>query len=389
MNRDEAYIKLKEMHQLHILESKKEASHELLKQIEDISAETFHKMQQLIRVRPQVPLNEIKSLSSYTKIEDIDSKKEGENLLSLGKVGCLVVAGGQGTRLKFNGPKGMYPLDINGKTTLFEILAEKVLEASKKAHQPLPLAIMTSPYNHTQTMSYFEENHFFGLEKEQVSFFCQKMLPFLEENRDLFLESANEIARAPDGNGLALKHFVESGIYKKWEEKGILYVNFILIDNALADPFDTTLLGFHAESQADVVIKSIMSLDASEKVGILVEKKGKIEAVEYTEIPNCKKLKSHVPANISLFSFTMDFIKKAEKFNLPLHVNYKPAKKNDHESMAFKFEYYIFDVLPFAKTVKVLLYPREMCFCPLKNAEGENSPETVERALNFCALKLN
>lgn len=263
-----------------------------------------------------------------------------------GKMGCIILAGGQGTRLGVDQPKGTFPV-FNHKS-LFEIFFTKAKAASKRAGFALPLAIMTSPKTHQETVNFLEKNHWFGVD---ASIFQQNELPLLDD------EGNPTDKMGPDGNGYVLKLFYESGIYQKWKEQGIECVNVVLVDNALADPFDAKLYRYH---RGDVTIKCIARIDPEEKVGVLAKENGKIKVIEYTELP---EVNHHFPlANISLFCFSMPFIEKCASITLPYHLQ----KKNG----LMKRETYIFDLLPYADEITVLKYPREDTFAPLKDRES-------------------
>ncbi len=258
---------------------------------------------------------------------------------------------------------------------------------------------MTSPLNHEETVAYFEEHSFFGLERHQVDFFMQGMLPILDKEGNLFLETPSKMARGPDGNGNALKHFMTSGILDKWEEKGISHVHFVPIDNPLADPFDVELLGHHISQNNEISLKACLRKTDHEKVGLVVQSENHIKVIEYSEMKerelNAKDPKGNFIfniANLSLFCFSLNFIKRVFKKNkrtLPWHLAWKsvPYVNSQGESIhpkqpnAWKFEYFIFDCLEFTEQTSVIVYPREECFSPLKNTEGENSPATVKQAL--------
>lgn len=202
----------------------------------------------------------------------------------------------------------------------------------------------------------------------------------------------------PDGNGMALHHFFHSGIWSKWNQHGVKVLNFVLIDNPLADPYDAELLGYHMRCQNEVTIKCISRKHAQEKVGVLAHQHGKTRIVEYSELPQ-SLAESVQPdgsllfsyANISLFCFNMDFIKKVANnlSSMPLHKAFKACDYLDfsgrshksEEPIAWKFETFIFDLLPLAEKVGAILYPRERCFSPLKNYEGNDSITTVRQAL--------
>lgn len=370
----------------------------LLDQIMSLDSETFKLQRQLILSPPSYHASSFESFADYQKSGSLSDFQLGKNLITQGKVGCLLVAGGQGTRLKWEGPKGTFPISAVKGKSLFQLFAEKIASASKQAQRSLPLAIMTSPQNDEHTRSFFYQHRFFGLLPDQVTFFSQKMLPLLDQKGNLFLDSPCHFSEGPDGNGGALKQFVEAGIWERWEKMGVECVIFTLIDNPLSDPFDAELVGFHYRQKSDITVKCTKKEDPKEKVGIVVKSKDQILVKEYFEIPSEEQsetlsnesLKHHC-ANLSLFCFSMGLIKEASKKNskLPLHCALKTAHYlsgngalvKPKEPMAWKYETFIFDVLQMTKKTSVLMYPREECFAPLKNAEGENSPQSVKDAL--------
>lgn len=394
--------KLFEIDQPHLLDGWEKLSiHSkslLAKQIESLDIPTFLKQKQLILNIKSNPFEKnqfhFTPFDRYQRSGNFMNFTFGKKLIAEGRLGCLIIAGGQGTRLDSRGPKGAYPVSIIKQKSLFQLFAEKTLAASKQAQTELPLAIMTSPLNHDETLTFFEQHHYFGLSSHQISFYSQEMLPFLNQNGLLFLESPDQIARGPSGNGMSLNDFYKSGIWKKWNEQGVSYLNYVLIDNPLADPYDAELIGFHSTNQLDITIKCIARENPDEKVGILVNNKGKAQVVEYTEFPEEERqarlanaqLKYPI-ANTSLFCFSMDFIRtiSEETEELPLHANLKAATafKNNKidKELAWKFETFIFDLLPLTGKVNALLYPREECFSPLKNATGEASLQAVQNAL--------
>ncbi len=261
----------------------------------------------------------------------------GQELISSGKVGCIVLAGGDGSRLGWNGPKGTFPLfkDKN----LFQLVYEKAKNRGK-------LAIMTSPRNHEITKSFFPDD---------VDLFTQNMLPLLDQEGNPLDE------QRPNGNGQALKCFYQSGLFEKWRQAVVEYVQVILIDNPLAEPFDPKLIGTHFHTKADVCIKAVQRLGPDEKVGVIGEKEGKICIVEYSENPP----KEWNLANTGLYSFSMDFIDKVKEVELPVH----QVNRMFQGKPVIKREYFLFDVLPCSEKTEVIVYPREKTFVPLKDKE--------------------
>jgi UDP-N-acetylglucosamine/UDP-N-acetylgalactosamine diphosphorylase len=369
--------------------------HHLFDQLARIDLPTLRLQQQMVH-EPQIQNRSIEPFTSYSRSGNREDKRSGSEIIANGQAGCLIIAGGQGTRLHIDGPKGKCQITKIRKKSLFQLFAEKTLAAGKQVDRALPLAIMTSPLNHEETVAFFREHAFFGLDPKQVSFFQQGTLPLLDETGNLFLETNDSLSEGPDGNGSALQKFFQSGLWNDWQTKGIRYLNFVLVDNPLADPFDAEFFGFHKRMGNDISIKCIERSDPAEPVGVIVRENGKTAVVEYSELPdeqrkdlNPDKTLRHPLANLSLFCFNMEFIKKLSNIQPILHKAHKAVKFLDakgktvkaDQPMAWKFETFIFDCLPFASKTAALVYPRQACFAPLKNFSGKDSFETVSEAL--------
>lgn len=367
-------------------------------QLKQICLETLNQQKKLVHDAHLFYPSTIDPFDEFAFSGDKIHHSLGQQLIQRGEVGCLLLAGGQGTRLQHSGPKGTYPISPFKHKSLFQLCAEKVRAASAWAHRPLQLAIMTSPDNDEETRDFFQQRHFFGLAPSQVSFFVQGSLPFLDAQGKLFLKTPSQVATGADGNGNSLLSFAASGLLKTWLNQGIKAMTIILVDNPLADPFDAELVGFHYQQNADMTLKCTEKTDPEEKVGVLVKQEGRCTVVEYSEMPESEKKArrsdgrlKHCCANLSLFCLSLRFIQKIvkEDHTLPLHKAWKAAQFVDEKGMpqcatkpnAWKFETFIFDWLMHAKKVAALIYPREECFAPLKNLSGPDSPETVRRAL--------
>lgn len=370
----------------------------LFQQLKTIDFKTLQKQQQLLN-QSLTKNRSITPFINYSLSGNHTDRELGKKLISEGLVGCLIVAGGQGSRLKIEGPKGVCQVTKIRKKSLFQLFAEKTIAASKQANRLLPLAIMTSPFNHQETVAFFEKNNLFKLDPKQISFFQQETLPLLDQEGNLFLESLDTLSKGPDGNGGALHQFFKSRIWEEWYSIGVRYVNFVLIDNPLADPFDAELIGYQKRLNSDIVIKSAKRENSEENVGLIVKENGKAAIIEYSELSqedrfalNSDGSFRHSLANLSLFSFKMDFIKEIATTSHPvLHKAFKAVKFLDDQGntlqaqnpMAWKFEKFIFDFLPLATKVDVLVYPKDVCFAPLKNFTGNHSFETVATALEY------
>jgi UDP-N-acetylglucosamine/UDP-N-acetylgalactosamine diphosphorylase len=370
---------------------------QLLDQLQSFDQTRLEQQKSLLH-SPPIKNQVFESFNDFAKAGSVVDKEVGKQFIQKGRLGCLVLAGGQGTRLRFNQPKGCYPISVIKHKSLFQLLAEKVKAASQQANHPLFLAIMTSPENDLEIREFFKKHTFFGLMPSQLFFFSQSTLPLLDVQGHLFLDTPSHIAEGSDGNGNALHHFVHSGIASQWKDQGITHLHVILIDNPLADPFDAELLGFHTRQQVDVTLKCTEKKDPEEKVGVLVKEENRCRIVEYSELPESERQAKtsdgqlkHCCANLSLFCFSLPFITEQVKKNqqLPLHAAWKNALFLDPSQntilstypIAWKFETFIFDWLTWTSKVAVLLYPREECFAPLKNFSGADSSETVRQAL--------
>ena len=306
---------------------------------------------------------------------------KGEALLREGKVACLLLAGGQGTRLGTSLPKALVEITPVRKKTLLQLFCEKTAAASVAYKTSLQLAIMTSCSNHKQIEDYLLQNDYFGLKKNQVQLFTQDEAPFVNEDGNWIEEAPGSFAAGPDGNGHSLKKLMTSGIGNRWKEQGIESLIVIPIDNPLADPFDAALCGEHASNNQDVTIKAITRSDPAEKVGVIVFKDKKIAVQEYSELPDHFEAPL---AHIGLFCFSLSFVKRVAHVELPWHL----ARKTYRRHQIWKFEHFLFDVLDHAEKTGVLVYPREDVYAPLKNLEGHHSLETVKRALSAFDQRL-
>lgn len=309
------------------------------------------------------------------------------------KMGVLILAGGQGTRLGLDGPKGCFELPLDEKKSLFQIHFEKI----KAKGTDLSVAIMTSPINHDATLAYLKANDYFGLSPSQVDLYQQELIPMCDDHGYLFFEAPDKVAQAPAGNGKALFHLYMTPIWGKWREKGVEYIQVVPIDNPLAEPFDGELLACHMEDRLDLALKCIERVDPEEKLGVIVEKQGKLMIREYSEVSDSVKAErtgeqlTYYLGNSGLFSCSMDYIERMVEgaFEMPWHLAHKRGKRlvstpngwESEETWIWKFETFIFDIFPYADSFKVIVRDRKKCFAPLKNLSGADSPEIVAEAL--------
>ena len=337
---------------------------------------------------PQKKVSSVLPLEEAARSGNEANKQVGEKLLSEGKIGCIILAGGQGSRLGHGDPKGTFSVTNIKKKSLFQLFLEKTIAASKLAGCKLSLAIMTSPVNHEETQEFLRRHDWFGLSSDELQLFCQKMLPLLDERGNWVLDPRGKILEGPDGNGNVFQLFCETGLFQKWKERGIQYAQVILIDNSLADPFDRDLCGFHHKSGAEVTIKAIERADPLEPLGVITKiDKEKVRIVEYSELSDRERStrteegKLLFPfANTSMFCFSLSFVQKLMQqslYTLPWHM----AKKTAHGSNVWKCETFIFDLLDYAGHIEVMVFPREEVFAPLKTISGREGISSVREAL--------
>ncbi|MGH2611704.1 MAG: UTP--glucose-1-phosphate uridylyltransferase [Rhabdochlamydiaceae bacterium] len=298
----------------------------------------------------------------------------GIERLTQGKVACLILAGGQGSRLGLSVPKALVPVTPDGRKTLLELHLEKIQLASTFHQTKIPCAMITSIHNHASIAQFLREKKF----EEFITLVVQNEAPLLDNQGNWILREDGKLATGPDGNGYALHLLQKNGILKKWQASGIEEISIIPIDNPLADPVDPILIGYHVSHPADVTVKVITRQDSEEKVGIMVRKNNRIEVREYSELP-AEKSQHTCLAHIGLFALSLSFAERISKEEFPWHIAYKrdPLTKQ----MIWKFERFIFDMLPYSHKTNLLLYPREDVYAPLKNGSGEKSLETVKAAL--------
>ncbi len=213
-----------------------------------------------------------------------EARERGEALLRAGRVAVMVVAGGQGTRLGFEGPKGIFPLGPVTGRTLFELQAQKIRGARRRFAARIPWYVMTSPATDAPTRACFAEQKHFGLPSEDVFFLCQGMAPALDFEGRLLLESPGRIAESPNGHGGSFQALADSGALDDMSARGITTISYYQVDNPLIQLADPVFLGFHDEAGAEMSAKVVRKLDPLEKVGVLARVDGRVGIVEYTEI---------------------------------------------------------------------------------------------------------
>lgn len=327
-----------------------------------------------------------------------EARAAGEEALRAGRVAAFTVAGGQGTRLGFDGPKGTFPLTPVRRASLFQIFAEKILSARETYGTELPWWIMTSPANHAATVAFFEEHGFFGLGSGDVHFFPQGMLPAVDFEGKLLLESPSSLALSPDGHGGSLRALVRSGATAAMAERGIDTISYFQVDNPLENTVDPAFLGFHLGGGSEMSSKMVPKTDPEEKVGIFVRQGDRLRVLEYSDLP-VEWMQRRDPdgslrfraGNIAIHALDRAFVERmgGKGGELPVHRAVKKIAVADsagrtvkpEEPNGIKFEMFVFDALPGAGNPVLLETSRAENFSPVKNAEGRDSPRTAREDL--------
>jgi UDP-N-acetylglucosamine/UDP-N-acetylgalactosamine diphosphorylase len=327
----------------------------------------------------------------------------GEEALSRGEVAVLLVAGGQGSRLGFEHPKGMYPVGPVSNHSLFQVHAEKVLALRRAFGKPIPFLIMTSPQNDGETKAFFAEHRHFGLPADEIEFFIQGTMPALDlATGRLLMEAQSRLFTSPNGHGGTLLALAESGLLDRLKKKGIRQVFYFQVDNPLVKVADPLFLGHHRAVRSEASSKVIPKNSAEDKLGNLVLIDGRCSIIEYSDLPREMARQTEASGQLrfrvgspAIHIFDVDFLERVLRGEqrLPFHVARKkvPYLGDDGRTVqpdkenALKFEMFIFDALPRAERWAVVETTRREEFEPLKNATGPDSPATVQQAMGDLA----
>jgi UDP-N-acetylglucosamine/UDP-N-acetylgalactosamine diphosphorylase len=332
-------------------------------------------------------------------------KARGEALLAAGKVAALVVAGGQGTRLGYEGPKGAFPIGPISQRPLFAIFADALHAAQQAYGAPMPWYIMTSRANDRQTRDFFDSYNCFNLPRTSVKFFTQGMMPAVDFQGKLILAKRDEPAWNPDGHGGTVRALARRGMLADMAERGIEYISYFQVDNPLVPPLDPEFIGYHAEAAGDMSSKTALKRDPQEKLGVFCLSRGRLHVIEYSDLPptlaearNADGTLRFEAGNLAIHILSLKFIERLTsggRFALPFHRATKKIPFVDEtgrphtptEPNGIKFETFVFDALPLAERPLVLEVDRRREFSPVKNADGEDSPQTARADMVHLAAE--
>jgi len=326
------------------------------------------------------------------------AKRLGTELISQGKVAAFVVAGGQGTRLGFDGPKGNLPISPVKNKTLFQIFAETIAAVSAKYKFNCPWYIMTSPLNHKQTLDIFAANNYFGLNKNDIFIFQQGTLPNFSLDGKILLADIDTIATSPDGHGGSLRALYNSGASDDMKKRGVELISYFQVDNPLVNILDPLFIGLHALDGSEMSSKALAKTGPLEKVGNFCLADGSVSVIEYSDLPDELALKTNPDGSlmfnlgsIAIHIISVAFVERLNKhgFALPLHravkkipyIDDKGHRIEPAQPNGVKLESFVFDALSLASKSIILETLRDEEFAPTKNATGVDSVETSRQML--------
>ena len=370
---------------------------ELLTQIRNTDFELINSLYN--NTRKEVDTKDV----NITPIEYFDKEKLngdykeyqeiGEKSIRNRELAAVTMAGGQGTRLGHNGPKGTYDIGLTSHKSLFELLADYLKEQGKKYGVTIPWFIMTSRENNDETIDFFAKHRYFGYEKgKNIFFFKQGELPMVDTEGKILIGEDGLIKEAADGHGGIYEALVKNGMTQKMRELGVKWIFIGGVDNCLVKMVDPVLMGIAIKKHVTAAGKSIIKANPEEKVGVFCKKNGKPSVIEYTEIS--KEMaeargedgelvygESHILCNL----FNIDAVERMGIKPLPYHIAFKKATYIDKNGKkiipdgpnAYKFEAFLFDAFGDLDDMVILRVKREEEFAPVKNATGVDSPETA------------
>lgn len=413
---EEKYLKtqeiLKKYNQEHLLicydKLSKEEQEKLLDQILRIDFEQILDLYEKTKKEISFKDCKIEPIQYVEKIklsneEEKNYKELGTRIIKDGKYAVVTMAGGQGTRLGHTAPKGTFEIGIGVHKSLFEALSDTLKEARKEFEAAIPWYIMTSRENNKQTVAFFEKHNYFDIPKEDIMFFVQGELPMIGEDGKILIDEKGMVKEAADGHGGIFEAMYKDGVLKDMKSRGIEWVFIAGVDNILAGMVDPILTGLSITRNCLAAGKSVVKRNPEEKVGVFCKKNGKPNVIEYTEITkemanavdeNGELLygESHILCNL----FNIKSLEEISKNKLPYHSAHKKAKYiNENGEIvvpkspnAYKFEAFIFDAFERLEDMAIMRVKREEEFAPVKNADGQDSPETAkELYLNYVAKK--
>lgn len=378
---------------------------ELLSQIELIDFSVLENLNE--ENRHSSKRGKFEPLGAVT-IEDIDRNSDkyypaGAEAIKNGKVAAVLLAGGQGTRLGFDKPKGMFDIGVTKELYIFECLINNLLKVVENTGAFVPLYIMTSEKNHDDTVNFFEEKKYFGYDKKYVKFFIQDMAPSVDFNGKIYMESKSDISISPNGNGGWFSSIVRAGLLKDIKRKGIEWINVFAVDNVLQQIADPCFIGAVINSGSQSGSKVVSKASPDERVGVLCTEDNKPAIVEYYEMTQeMRELRTeegqlaYKYGVILNYLFNVDRLEEIISEKMPVHVvkkkipymNENGELITPEEPNGYKFETLVLDMVHMQESCLPYEVERDREFAPVKNADGVDSVDTARELLRKNGIEL-
>ena len=405
MNYNEAMEKLKKYGQEHVLKYYAELPEEQRNTlIEQIDRTDFTVIGQAAETGKRGTIAPIKAMT----IPEIDMGRErferiGMEAVKAGKLGAVLLAGGMGTRLGSDAPKGMYDIGISKPVYIFQRLIENLMKVVEKAGNYIQLFVMTSEKNHDATVGFFKEHDYFGYDKDYIAFFKQDMAPAADFDGKVYMEAKDSIATSPNGNGGWFLSMKKSGLLELVEKRGIEWLNVFAVDNVLQSIADPVFAGAVLEGGYLVGSKVIRKVNPQEKVGVMCTEDGRPSIVEYIELTEDMLTQRDENGEYAYnFGVILNYLFKVDKLvnllerKLPYH---KSAKKipyineagelvKPEELNGYKYEQFILDMIQMLDSCLPFEVVREKEFAPIKNKTGVDSVESARELLRKNGIEL-
>lgn len=330
-------------------------------------------------------------------------KKVGLELLKKGKVAAVVLAGGQGTRLGADRPKGTFDIGITHSLYIFEQQIRNLLDVVDECKTPVPLYVMTSEKNHEQTIRFFERHDYFSYPKEAVKFFMQEMVPAVDFNGRIFLERKDAPTLSPNGNGGWYSSLQKSGLLDEIKARGIEWLNVYAVDNVLQRIADPVFLGAVAKGGYDCGAKVVKKVNPEERVGVLCLADGKPSIIEYYELPKILAMEREKNGELKYrYGVILNYVFQIKKLDevagkkMPVHIVKKKIPYIDDTGRTtapetengWKFETLILDLISEMGKVLPFEVDREKEFAPIKNKTGVDSVDSARALLEKNGVEL-
>lgn len=405
---EEAKVKLAGAGQEHLLQYFDELDEAqqtgLLNQIEALDLSLLDLIKDGVK---EVPKGKLAPLGAVT-LDEIKEKKDtykkrGLEAIRQCQVGAVLLAGGQGTRLGLDKPKGMLNVGIHKELYLFEQLVNNLMEVVKEADAWVPLFVMTSEKNNADTVAFFKEKDYFGYNKDYVFFFVQEMAPSVGYDGKILMEAKDRLSTSPNGNGGWFSSLVKAGLLDKINELGVEFLNVFAVDNVLQKMADPVFVGATLEAGAVCGSKVVAKADPNERVGVLCLEDGRPSIVEYyemtDEIIHSRDDKGNLLYNYGVilnYLFDVKTLTDILNRSMPTHVvekkipyiNEKAELVKPQEPNGYKFETLVLDMIHMMDNCLSFEVEREHEFAPIKNATGVDSLESARKLMEKNGIEL-